>query len=257
MTVLNASNDAPCERGDFVGINYCKTINTAPACCTTPPTRPARWYDDLLEDLNTMQNNPNDPLFKHCPKCGRKKLMPASVKSFRCPACDFVFYINPAAAVAGLVLNADRELLAVMRNHDPAKGTWDLPGGFIDPGETYEEGLRRELREELNLDIIAVRYFCSAPNEYVYGSVVYSTVDVAFICEINTSSTLRIDMDEIASAKFLPLSEIKVENFGLSSIRMIVAKYLSQYRYAANAQPYFSRLRCSGAKRIEIDEELL
>ena len=56
-------------------------------------------------------------------------------------------------------MNADGELLVVTRNRDPAKGTWDLPGGFLDPGETYEQGLRRELREELNLDIFALRYF--------------------------------------------------------------------------------------------------
>ncbi|WP_419658555.1 hydrolase, NUDIX family [Desulfosarcina variabilis str. Montpellier] len=175
-----------------------------------------------------MQSNPNHLIFKHCPKCGNNELLPASVKSFRCPACDFVFYLNPAAAVAGLVMNADGELLVVTRNRDPAKGTWDLPGGFLDPGETYEQGLRRELREELNLDIFALRYFCSAPNEYDYGGVVYSTVDVAFSCETSLSSTPQADMDEIISARFLPFSEIKVENFGLSSIRMIVAEFYNK-----------------------------
>ena len=173
-----------------------------------------------------MQTSANHSPFNYCPKCSHGGLAPDSVKSFRCPTCDFVFYLNPAAAVAGLVVNADGDLLVVVRNHEPAKGTWDLPGGFLEPGETCEQGLRREIREELNLDIVAFRYFCSAPNEYVYGDVVYATVDTAFICEIGPSQTPRADLDEIVSATFLPRSEIRVENFGLPSIRMIVSEFL-------------------------------
>ena len=168
---------------------------------------------------------------KYCPRCGKNGLAPDSVKSFRCPACDFLFYLNPAAAVAGLIVNTDGDLLVVVRNHDPSKGTWDLPGGFLEPGETCEQGLRRELHEELNLDIVALRYFCSAPNEYAYGDVVYATVDAAFICDVNPAQTFQADMDEIVFAKFLPLSEIKVENFGLPSIRRIVTEFLRQYHH--------------------------
>ncbi len=174
-----------------------------------------------------MPTNHNHSPFEYCPRCGTKALAPDSIKSFRCPACDFVFFLNPAAAVAGLVVNPDGDLLVVVRNRAPAKGTWDLPGGFLDPGETYEQGLRRELREELNLDIVDLRYFCSAPNEYAYGGVVYATTDAAFICDVGTSGTIQADMEEIASATFLSLSEIKVEHFGLPSIRRIVSNFLS------------------------------
>ena len=107
-----------------------------------------------------MQTSANHSPFNHCPKCSHGGLAPDSVKSFRCPTCDFVFYLNPAAAVAGLVVNADGDLLVVVRNHEPAKGTWDLPGGFLEPGETCEQGLRREIREELKRvfsDVIPVQ----------------------------------------------------------------------------------------------------
>jgi NAD+ diphosphatase len=183
---------------------------------------------DTYESAKNMQTL-NDSNFKHCPRCGSNGLVSDSIKSFRCPACDFVFYLNPAAAVAGLVVNADAGLLVVVRNHAPAKGTWDLPGGFLDSGETCEEGLRRELREELNLEIVSARYFCSAPNEYAYGGVVYATVDAAFICEIDPAQAIQADADEIASAGFLPFSEIKVEKFGLPSIRTIVSEFLRHY----------------------------
>jgi NAD+ diphosphatase len=185
--------------------------------------------DDTYESAEDMQIL-NDSHFKHCPRCGNNGLVSDFIKSFRCPACDFVFYLNPAAAVAGLVVNADAELLVVVRNHAPAKGTWDLPGGFLDPGETCEEGLRRELNEELNLEIVSSRYFCSAPNEYAYGGVVYPTVDAAFICEIDPTQAIETDADEIASAGFLPLSEIKVAKFGLPSIRTIVSDFLRRYQ---------------------------
>ena len=176
-----------------------------------------------------MQYNPNHSQFRYCPKCGSNQLSPDSAKSFRCAACNFVFYLNPAAAVAGLVVNANGDLLVVGRNHDPAKGTWDLPGGFLDPGESYEQGLRREIREELSLDIIALRYLFSSPNQYTYGGVVYSTVDAAFVCEIDPAETPQADMAEIIFATFIPLSKIKVERFGLPSIRVIVNEYLKHY----------------------------
>ena len=162
--------------------------------------------------------------FTWCPRCGQAALAADTPKSFRCGACGFGFFLNTAAAVAALITEGDR-LLVTERRHDPAKGTWDLPGGFIDPGESVEAGLRREIREELNLEIVSADYCFSAPNHYEFEGVQYATVDLAFRCKVADIHRLRAG-DDVAACRLVPFADIAVEKFGLGSIRRIVARFL-------------------------------
>jgi len=68
----------------------------------------------------------------------------------RCPRCGWTFYDNPVFASVAIICRRGRMLLA-KRANPPYAGTWDLPGGFIEAGETPEAGMRRELREELSV----------------------------------------------------------------------------------------------------------
>jgi len=77
--------------------------------------------------------------FRHCPRCGASALERHSEKSVSCPACGFLFFFNIAAAVAALITDPEGRLLVTKRALDPAQGTLDLPGGFVDPHETAEE----------------------------------------------------------------------------------------------------------------------
>jgi ADP-ribose pyrophosphatase YjhB (NUDIX family) len=65
-----------------------------------------------------------------------------------CPVCNTVFYQNPLPAAGALVLDQDRRVLLVRRKYPPSKGTWCLPIGFAETGETIAEAALRELREE-------------------------------------------------------------------------------------------------------------
>jgi len=59
---------------------------------------------------------------------------------------------RPLVGVAAVILKEDRVLLA-QRGKMPGKGEWSLPGGLIEIGETVEEALHREIREELSIEI--------------------------------------------------------------------------------------------------------
>lgn len=91
--------------------------------------------------------------YNFCPRCGA----PLALKFMEgrqrivCTKGDFVFYQNPHAATAALVVNGAGEVLLVKRNVEPRKGAWDVPGGFVDWGEDPAEGLVREMREELGV----------------------------------------------------------------------------------------------------------
>jgi ADP-ribose pyrophosphatase YjhB (NUDIX family) len=69
----------------------------------------------------------------------------------------------------------------------PAKGKLAVPGGFIDIGETAEDGLRREIREEVNLAPGELRYLCTQVNDYVYRDINYPVLDLYFVGRVNPS----------------------------------------------------------------------
>ncbi len=169
--------------------------------------------------------NPNQALFIYCPRCGEDTLSPDSIKSFVCTQCGFRFFLNTAAAVAALITDESQKLLVTVRRNNPGKGTWDLPGGFLDPNETVEEALPREIREELNLTIVSTGYFCSMPNLYEFNGVQYSTIDLAYLCKVRSFSQIRPN-DEVSSYLFVQPCELKPEKFGLESIRSIISQYL-------------------------------
>ena len=107
--------------------------------------------------------------FKYCPICGSSHFEEQDEKSKRCNECGFEYYMNPSSANVALILNEKEELLVVRREKEPAKGTLDLPGGFADIGETSEQGVIREVKEETGLNVKKVRYLFSIPNKYRYS----------------------------------------------------------------------------------------
>lgn len=163
-----------------------------------------------------IENHPLDQ-FKHCPKCGGEFVV-NNFKSKKCKECGFVYYFNPSSATVAIILNDRNELLVSVRAKEPAKGTFDLPGGFVDMGETAEEGVIREVEEETSLKVVSLKYLFSRPNLYVYSGFEVHTLDMFFLCKVNDCSGFTA-ADDVASLRFVPLNEIDVEKFGLKSIR--------------------------------------
>ncbi len=164
-------------------------------------------------------------VFKFCPACSSGNFSFRQDNSFLCDACGFEFFINAAAAVAALIEDDNGRLLFTKRAKDPMKGTLDLPGGFVDIMETAEDALRRELKEELNLETSEEVYFTSCPNTYEYGGITYFTLDLAFVCRVMSFEGITAD-DEVEGYRFIPIDEIDLGEIGLVSIRKIVSLYL-------------------------------
>lgn len=167
--------------------------------------------------------------FKYCPRCGGRFHV-NNEKSSKCDSCGFVYYFNPSAATVAVIINDKNELLVCRRAKEPAKGTLDLLGGFCDMFESAEEGVAREVLEEIGSKVAHAEYLFSLPNTYLYSGFLVHTIDSFFRCELDCYDTISAH-DDVAECLWIPLHEINPSEFGLNSVREGVTRYLSsQYR---------------------------
>jgi NADH pyrophosphatase NudC (nudix superfamily) len=162
--------------------------------------------------------------FKFCPYCAKPGLAELKKNAMRCESCGFVYFHNCAAAAAGIIETAGGIILT-RRAAEPKKGFYDLPGGFADYGETLEEALIREVREELGLKILNLSYLGSFPNEYAFRGVVYFTTDAVFTARCAGEPKIQEDREISDIGIFDPL-DIDLEKIGFQSIKEALKKYI-------------------------------
>lgn len=163
--------------------------------------------------------------FRYCPVCGSSRFEIQNEKSKYCTDCGFEYYLNPSSAVAAFILNKQGEILVTRRKLPPAKGSLDLPGGFCDIGETVEESVYREIKEETGLEITHMEYLFSRPNFYNFSNFKIPTLDAFFLCEVHDDTHMTA-MDDVDECLWIAGKDIKPELFGLNSVREGVLKFL-------------------------------
>lgn len=164
--------------------------------------------------------------FRFCPACGSSHWVENNFKSKCCKDCGFTYYANPCAATAAIILNPKNEMLVVRRAKEPAKGTLDLVGGFVDMYETIEEGMRREIKEETGLTVGELQYLYSSPNQYLYSGMYVHTVDADFLVHVPDDVKPQA-ADDAADCLWIPIDKVNPAEFGLTSIRRAVERFLS------------------------------
>jgi ADP-ribose pyrophosphatase YjhB (NUDIX family) len=161
-------------------------------------------------------------VWKHCPYCGSQDIIwESGTHKMFCKTCSKAFFINAASAVIALIRNNEGKFLFTRRKNEPAAGKLDFPGGFVNLEERSEDAVIREIKEELDLDLTGVRYYTSMPNRYMYGGIVYFTLDLVYICECGDLSGMSAN-DDISGFVFLDINDVKSEDLGLESVKKIV-----------------------------------
>jgi len=95
---------------------------------------------------------------RYCSECGRK-LEEREIKGKKrgiCSHCGEVYYQNPLPVV-DIIIEKDGGIVLISRKNPPYG--WALPGGFVDYGESLEEAVKREVKEETNLNIKKLKQF--------------------------------------------------------------------------------------------------
>jgi ADP-ribose pyrophosphatase YjhB (NUDIX family) len=113
------------------------------------------------------------------------------------------------------------ELLIAIRGREPGLGMWDLPGGFVDPDESLEQAVVRELQEELDFTVTNPRYIASNPNTYLYKNIEYKTLDAFFVVELEHKPQLRA-LDDVQAIQWTKLSDVNLEEFAFESAKRAV-----------------------------------
>ena len=93
--------------------------------------------------------------FRFCPNCARE-MAPTEVEGKTlqgCSSCGYVHFQDPKVA-AGVIVSDDRgHVLLMQRGHEPRKGLWSYPSGYVDSGESVEDAAVRETFEETQVRV--------------------------------------------------------------------------------------------------------
>ena len=119
-------------------------------------------------------------LFIYCSSCGAENTYGFIDGNHRyhCKSCGAIHYQNPKPT-ATLICPQNNQILLVKRAFNPGKGSWGLPGGFIELQETPENAAKRELKEETNLngEVVKLLGHCSHFNS-IFGDILLIGMEI-------------------------------------------------------------------------------
>lgn len=171
---------------------------------------------------------------RFCPACGGRlaAIRQEGRSRRRCVRCGFILYGNPVPAAIAVIVRGGRVLLT-RRARPPYAGTWDLPGGFLEGGEHPEEGLDRELREELGLRASRARLIGFATDRY--GPKGFPVLALVYRV---TAARGRIRAgDDVAEARWFPRGAVPFRAIAFPSLRRLLRLYLRGRRNVTDRAP--------------------
>ena len=165
----------------------------------------------------------------YCIKCGGKTkseiIKRDNIPRNKCEACNYIHYINPKIIVGALPYRDDRVLLC-KRDIHPGFGKWTLPSGFMEMGESLEQGAEREAKEEANLKLQLKK---------LYGT--YSIPEIGQVLFIYIGKIMNENYraaDETSEVKLFSVSEIPWEKIAFPSVEFFLKKYTKDFLNGKN-----------------------
>ena len=140
-----------------------------------------------------------DRTHRFCGRCGAPTERLQDERARRCPKCELLAYPRLSPAVIMLVRKGDEILLA--RNAARGGTFWSVLAGFVEPGESLEEAVVREVREEVGVEIRDLRYFGSQPWPFPHQLMIGFTANYA-------SGEIQVDPHELVEARWFPKDEL-------------------------------------------------
>ena len=158
--------------------------------------------------------------YRFCPVCGAglqsiiiKENEPARL---RCGECEYVFYLDPKL-VACAIVEMNEKIILLKRSHNPERGKWVIPGGYVDRGEEVEVAAVRETMEECGIHI-QIKNLLD-----VYSYPGWLEVMIVYVAEYASGDLIA--GDESMEVKLLRPEEIPWDNLAFRSTRDALRDY--------------------------------
>lgn len=179
-------------------------------------------FEHLEADLFILAGRAIQVLHWHkehqfCGKCATAMENRASELAKICPNCRFISYPRLSPAVIMSVVRGDQILLA--RSPRFTKGMYSTLAGFVEPGETLEEAVKREVREEVNITVQNVRYVASQPWPFPHSIMIGFSADYQ-------SGTIEVDGKEIEDAAWFSIHDLPPLPSKITIARMLIDNFI-------------------------------
>jgi NADH pyrophosphatase NudC (nudix superfamily) len=167
--------------------------------------------------------SPEPHPFRFCPVDGTALEDPDKEGGARCPSCERSWYRN-SSPVVGCAIVEDGKVLLTVRGIEPHKGKLDTPGGFLLNGEHPVEGLKREIREELGIEIDVSEddILVMAPHAYAHDE----DFNLALGFRARRISGEVVPADDVADVRWVTPEEVDAIEFAWEHDRELVRKVL-------------------------------
>jgi NAD+ diphosphatase len=189
-------------------------------------------YGRLDEDLfwlagRAVQVIEWDRTHRFCGRCGTPLKPRETERAKECPRCGLLHFPRLAPAVIVLI-ERGRELLMARSRHF-APGVYSVLAGFVEPGETLEEAVEREVFEEAGIRIKDIRYFGSQPWPFPHSLMIGFTA-------VHASGELTINHEEIEDAGWFTADNLPGQPGKISIARQLIEWFLEKQRKIAEGR---------------------
>ena len=148
-------------------------------------------------------NQPKLLQWKFCPFCGDNSIeLNINQSRYQCLNCHNIYFINSKPSVCAVIVRSNRILL--VSGSSEKNSLWDFPGGFLKYGEKPEDGLRRELLEELGVEVEVGKLLAAKID--VYPSDLGFSLNLFYATQMK-SEMIRV-AEEIKEAKWFKLGRL-------------------------------------------------
>jgi NAD+ diphosphatase len=156
----------------------------------------------------------------YCGRCGSLTEKIKGERAKECPKCGLINYprISPAIIVAVV---KDGKLLLAHNNQSP-KGFYSVVAGFVEPGETFEQCVHREVGEEIGIKVKNIKYFGSQPWPFP------NSIMVGFTAE-HAEGEIKVDGIEIGHADWYKSNELPTIPGSISIARRLIDWFTEKY----------------------------
>jgi NAD+ diphosphatase len=165
-----------------------------------------------------------DRTHRYCGRCGEPTRDKAGERAKECPRCGYVAYPRVSPAMMALVTRGRELLLA--RAHRFPHAMYSALAGFVEPGETLEDCVRREVKEEAGIDVDRITYFASQSWAFPHSLMIAYTAEYA-------GGELRPDETEIADVRWFPVEALPQMPPSLSIARRLIDATAARLREAS------------------------